>query len=373
MRLRDGLLKSLAGPVVFYSLPAGRMPEAPMGGAVAMLKLSDPALFEKTMTTLGAFVGEKAEGMLQVGSQTDEDGRTIHLWASPALAFAQVMPTWSVVGDQAVIGSNTALCTMGIQRVASRGDGKRSLADSDSYKKATADLPKNLLSLSYVDSQAQFTQMMMQLQQVWPLATMGAMKAGIKLPVMLPNLGAIVKDMQPACEYSYARADGFYSHYRGTGLEVSLRGAAGGALAAGVLMPALARARQTARRVSTMDDLKQMGLALFMHAQDRDGRFADALEDIESYLASPSVLRSPRKPDDFDGPSYIYIAGQTMTMSPGNVLVYENPEFCDDRINVLFLDGHVESMTEKAFVEALEATYERLDRRAPEVRFGGQR
>jgi hypothetical protein len=88
--------------------------------------------------------------------------------------------------------------------------------------------------------------MMMQLQQVWPLATMGAMKAGIKLPVMLPNLGAIIKDMQPACEYNYARPDGFYSHYRGTGLEVSLRGVAGGALAAGVIMPALARTRQLA-------------------------------------------------------------------------------------------------------------------------------
>lgn len=367
IRLRDGLLKSLAGPVVFYSLPAGRMPEAPMGGAVAMLKLSDSALFEKTMTTLGTFISEKAEGMLQVGSQTDEDGRTIHVWASPALAFAQVMPTWSVVGDQIVIGSNTALCTMGIQRVASKGDGKPSLAESDSYKKATGGLPKDLLGLTYVDSQAQFTQMMMQLQQVWPLATMGAMKAGIRLPVMLPNLGAIVKDMQPACEYSYVRPDGFYSHYRGTGLEVSLRGAASGAVGAAVLMPALARSRQTARRVSSMNDLKQMGLALFMYAQDHDGRFADALEDIESYLASPSILESPRKPDDFDGPSYIYIAGQTTTMSPANVLVYENPEFCDDRITVLFLDGHVEAMSPDAFVEAVEATYERLGRPVPQI------
>jgi prepilin-type processing-associated H-X9-DG protein len=116
-----------------------------------------------------------------------------------------------------------------------------------------------------------------------------------------------------------------------------------------------------------MNDLKQMGLALFMYAQDHDGRFADALEDIESYLASPSILESPRKPDDFDGPSYIYIAGQTTTMSPANVLVYENPEFCDDRITVLFLDGHVEAMSPDAFVEAVEATYERLGRPVPQI------
>ncbi|HPC96692.1 MAG TPA: DUF3352 domain-containing protein [Sedimentisphaerales bacterium] len=366
IQLRDGLLKSLAGPVVLYSLPAGKMPEAPMGGVVAMLKLADAALFEKTMTTLGTFVGQKAEGMLQVGSQTDEQGHTIHVWASPVLAFAQVMPTWSVVRDHAVIGSNTALCTMGIKRLASTGQDTPSLLDTEGYRKATADLPANLLSLSYIDSQAQFTQMMMQLQQVWPLATMGAMKAGIKLPVMLPNLGAIIKDMQPACEYGYARPDGFYSHYRGTGLEVSLRGVAGGALAAGVIMPALGRAREKARQVSSMNDLKQMGLALFMYAQEHDGRFSDELEDIRPYLGSPRVFESPRKPDDFDGPSYIYIAGQTTTMPPGNILVYENPEFCDDTINVLFLDGHVEAMSSEAFGEAVEATYERLGRPVPQ-------
>jgi len=370
-RLRNGLLKSLAGPVVFYSLPAGRIPEAPMGGVVAMLKLSDPALFEKTMTTLGVFIGEKAEGMLQVGSQTDDDGRTIHVWASPALAFAQVMPTWSVVGDHVVIGSSTALCTMGIQRVASKGDGKPSLAESDSYKKATAGLPKDLLSLSYVDSQAQFTQMMMQLQQVWPLATMGAMKAGIKLPVMLPNLGTIVKDMQPACEYSYARPDGFYSHYRGTGLEVSLRGAAGGAVGAAVLMPALARSRQTARRVSSMNDLKQVGLALSMYAADHEGNLPGDLKELQPYHVSPADLESPRKPEDFNGPSYMYVPDQSVNTEQAGryVVVYENPEFCSARIAVLFLDYHIEAMSPQALRDALKVTYERLGREMPEVRF----
>ncbi len=91
------------------------------------------------------------------------------------------------------------------------------------------------------------------------------------------------------------------------------------------------------------------------------------MEDIESYLNSPSVLESPRKPDDFDGPSYIYIAGQTMTMSPANVLAYENPEFCYDKITVLFLDGHVESMSRDAFIEVVEATYERLGRPVPQI------
>ena len=36
-------------------------------------------------------------------------------------------------------------------------------------------------------------------------------------------------------------------------------------------------------------------------------------------------------------------------MNPGNMVAYENPEFCTDSINVLFLDGHVEPMKPDAF------------------------
>ena len=82
------------------------------------------------------------------------------------------------------------------------------------------------------------------LTATWPMATMVAMQAGVKLPVMLPQLGHIAKDMQPSLEYSYLGPDGFYSRYQGLGLEMGLRQVAVGSLAMGVLMPALARVRQ---------------------------------------------------------------------------------------------------------------------------------
>ena len=218
------------------------------------------------------------------------------------------------------------------------------------------------------------TQMMMQLQQIWPLATMGAMKAGVKLPVMLPNLSAIVKDMQPACEYSYARPDGFYSHYRGTGLEVSLRGIAGGALAAGVLMPALSRTRQLAFRMTSGTNLASIGKACLIYANDHDDKLPPDLETLvtEAELP-PQCLESKRKPVDFDGPSYVYIPGQTAAMYPGNIVAYEDPRYCTEGVNVLFLDSHVEFMKPDQFRKELKATYERLGREMPEVRFKDER
>ncbi len=47
-------------------------------------------------------------------------------------------------------------------------------------------------------------------------------------------------------------------------------------------------------------------------------------------------------------------------------MVYENPAFCEDTINVGFLDGYCEVMTLAAFRKALEDTYKKLGEPMPE-------
>jgi hypothetical protein len=53
-------------------------------------------------------------------------------------------------------------------------------------------------------------------------------------------------------------------------------------------------------------------------------------------------------------------------------MVYENPEYCTDRIDVLFADGRVEAMKPDAFRQALKATYDRLGKEMPAVKFKGE-
>jgi prepilin-type processing-associated H-X9-DG protein len=59
-------------------------------------------------------------------------------------------------------------------------------------------------------------------------------------------------------------------------------------------------------------------------------------------------------------------------MNPGNIVAYENPQFRADGVNVLFLDGHVESMKPDAFRQELKETYERLGKPMPEIKFKGE-
>ncbi len=138
-------------------------------------------------------------------------------------------------------------------------------------------------------------------------------------------------------------------------------------------MPALFRVRQVSRRVVSGSNLSGIGKALLIYANDYDDQFPPNLHVlVEKEYLSLQSLESPRKPKGFEGPSYIYITWLSISSEPGDVIVYENPAFCSDKINVLFLDSHVETMNLARFLRALEATYKRLSREMPEIKFKRQ-
>lgn len=109
-----------------------------------------------------------------------------------------------------------------------------------------------------------------------------------------------------------------------------------------------------------------------LYADAHEQKIPNGLEDINSFLSGGGMLESPRKPKDFAGPSYIYVkalGGRKLNdfKSPHEyVIVYENPAFCKDYINVGFLDGHEEKMTLSAFRKMLEETYKKLGEPMPE-------
>ncbi|MCK4294844.1 MAG: hypothetical protein KAY65_16720, partial [Planctomycetes bacterium] len=217
--LRKGLLESLAGPAVFYMLPGGVMMESPNGGAVVIARLKDGPSLEKTLVALGKFAEALGEGMLKVSSEARDDGRTFHSWVIAPLAMLQVMPCWMVVDDQIVIASNPGVHKAAVAQMTST---KNSIRTTEGYKKATAKLPDNLVFLSYTDSKVQFKQIMLSLQQFWPMITMCAAKADVNLPALLPSLEDIIEDVGPSCQYAWFDAEGLRTHYRGSGVEVSL-------------------------------------------------------------------------------------------------------------------------------------------------------
>ena len=366
VKIRNGLLESLNGEMVFYGMQAGN-PLSPMqGGMVLIVKLDNAKLWQDSLAALGKFAAEQSDGMVQVSTQV-QDGRTTHTWAVTPLAIAQLMPTWTIIGDNVVIASNPMTLSTAIEQISS---GAQSIRTTEEFRKATSNLPNNIMSFSYTDSKIQLTQMITALQQVWPMATIFAAQQGITLPVVLPDLTNIIKDVNPSIQYASLNDKGLHSYYKGAGIEPSLGAVAGGAVGLGVLMPALARVRQTSFRMVSGTNMAGIGKAMLIYANDYDDQCPPNLDELAKMMdLSPKVFESKRKPENFEGPTYIYITGQNISMYPGNIVVYENPEYCSDGINVLYLDTHVEFLTPDEFMNDLRETYRRLDREMPEIRF----
>ena len=138
-------------------------------------------------------------------------------------------------------------------------------------------------------------------------------------------------------------------------------------------LPPLVEAREQGKQAVSLNNLKQIAIACHLYADEHEGKFPDNLDQLYPYHRNHKILESPRKPNDFIGPSYIYVSGLKLRMRDVSriIIFYENPAFCSDGICASFLDGHCEWMKPAEFLERLEDTYKQLGREMPEIKFKG--
>lgn len=133
-------------------------------------------------------------------------------------------------------------------------------------------------------------------------------------------------------------------------------------LTTSILLPSLNRARETANRVKSASNLRQIGIACMLYANDNNGKLPVDLSTIlqtqdliaEVFINPRTGTAVPPVPPgqnrvDFHadwvntGSDYVYLgAGNVNQMGPNRVLAYERPEGLDDGINILFGDTRVE-------------------------------
>lgn len=205
-----------------------------------------------------------------------------------------------------------------------------------------------------------------------------AQQQGITLPEkLLPSMETIKANVAPVAQVTWSDASGFHMKsfkpfpgadaFSNAPNGVMAQGGAAG-VAAGFLMPSLARSREAANRVKCASNMRQIGQAILLYANEHKGQYPPDLgtlvmtEDItvECFVCPGGATRIPpnragMKPQELadwvnKNSDYVF-AGQGLNMNKApaeQVVLYEKPQaHRNDGMNMLYADGHVEFQVQR--------------------------
>ena len=116
------------------------------------------------------------------------------------------------------------------------------------------------------------------------------------------------------------------------------------AIVAGMMLPALSKAKGKASRIKSANNLKQIGLAARVFANDNADRFPDSFEEMPNELGSDKILSDPES-----GERYVWV-GAGKPNHPDAILAYSPVD--NGGRNVAMADGSVQMMTSSTFAQA---------------------
>jgi prepilin-type processing-associated H-X9-DG protein len=136
----------------------------------------------------------------------------------------------------------------------------------------------------------------------------------------------------------------------------------GTALMTSILLPSLNRARETANRVKCASNMRQIGMACLLYANDNKGKYPpdmgtmlktqDIVADVFLCPSSGNQIPNDLRGANVDvlaawvnaNASYVYVGAGLKNDAPAEtVVLYEKKEDHDeDGMNILYGDGHVE-------------------------------
>lgn len=336
-------------------------------GIVAVAKVKPNNQLSKAMRNVAAAIAEEVGDDISLDVASEQyRGQKIEYLNVTGMPIP-IAPAWAEYQGRWIVALYPQMVRMELDHLMNRGP---SLLENPDFKRGRALMPKGAYSVTYVDTKAGMQQLYSFALPLWQMAAAMLQKEDIPIDVgMMPAAQTFSRHLFGNVSASTSTEDGLLTVSHGS-MPIALPaiGEGGFAIPLGVsiLLPSLARARELAKRTTSVANLSGIGRAMYTYAAENDDKFPPDLRTlVDNESISEKMLRSPTDHSDATV-SYVYIEGQTTEVDARNILAYENPENYDNEgTAVLFVDSHVEFMPLEAFREALEDTYRRLGRDMP--------
>ena len=342
--------------------------------------------------------GEEVDNWVKI--RTIDRGAFTQIYAQSVLP-GMITPNLTVTDRWASLGFSAGSVLAGTRLLLNH---KSSVSRNESFTRLMAKMPKGYHSVSYTDVPRSFGSALKSVQFLTDLGVIGLKvfaKSG-KSPIPInagefwamdpgrfPDEALIREKLFGGVSVWVRQEDGvLYENFSSVGpLPMPTRDFGGGAqtqvaqvaILAGMLLPALARARMEGRHAVSKSNLRQVGMALMTYHMDHGDNYPDSLADLwPKYLNQPKLLVAPNDGRPFTIKkglkcSYRYIGNVPFRDArPDQIVAYEHRPIRGRR-NVLHYDSHVKSYVEAQFRTKLARQYQRYKKLMAQPNFPGNR
>ncbi|MFP4057134.1 MAG: hypothetical protein ACLF0G_09725 [Candidatus Brocadiia bacterium] len=343
------------------------------------------ASVEKLVATLDAYVKEeRGPGNAAELRAIAFGDHTIRYLATPGVPVP-LAPCFARVGDRMVF----ALTPIHLKDYLAFLDaGEPSVLDDPEYQKLAERVPENAVCVSYSEAGENFVQLY---STLGPLLTMLQGIPNNPVPLDFANLPSprtVRQHMFGAISYVVVGDDLVLYECQspfGTGMISNAPSVAVTAILAGMLLPALARARTEARIIRDRNQLNHIAraCATYLNEHGDNRRYPTGLRElVEKELLPRDLLVSPldRDPPKLpDGTPCSYVSCFEKypdrvfldNFPPNAMMAWDRVPFVRGQRNVLFFDSHVERVDEARFQELLDQLARQVEE-LTEPRKGGE-
>ena len=388
--LRDDVIGMFSGPYVVYATEPG----SPIGeGQNFFLKVRDPAtaaanverLLNGVSNLIRQAVGPEGDAYVRIRRIDRPHMKQIY----PQSILPGLFTPNFIISD-AGWASVDLSARLALTKMQYFMDHKENVTARQDFMKILARMPQGYTSVSYTDVGRCFGNGLALAQLLTDLPELILKIAAksdetFKFPIPLnefwgmdpgrfPPEALLREKLFGAVAVTVPQPDGWlYENFSPVGpiqLPATQMGAQGQAatvpILAGMLLPALASAREKAREANSLSNLSQILKAIIMYQEPNADNIPPSLADLSpKYLDDPKVLVSPsdKAPMKLKNGmlcSYRYIGFLSFRdLGPNSIILYDHKSNAGQRV-VGFFDGFVQRIPEAQFRKQLAEQYEQF-------------